>query len=118
MAIKPEKLEKRAIKAGIRASKRRHHVVSKEELLKLKIQTLPDTLRGLLMIGGVVMIILAGAGWPFPNHQVLLGLGGVASLICGIFGIRRSLETVLDSAEGAGTLLEGILSVIGSAVDF
>jgi hypothetical protein len=121
MAIQPEKLKMRAIKAGIRASKRRHHVVSKEELLGLKIQVLPATLRGFLIIAGVAMIALAVIGWPFPAdpHQVLMGIGGGVLLIFGIFGIRRTLENVVDSAvgEGIGALLEGILSGIGSAVD-
>jgi len=119
--MRPEKLEQRAIQAGIRASKKRHHLVSMEELLKLKIQTMPVTLRGFLIVAGAVAILLAVIGWPLSadHHQVLLGIGGGVSVILGIFGIRRTFETIADAnaVEGIGALLEGILSAIGSAVD-
>ena len=122
MALSPEKLQNRAIKAGIRASKKRHHVVSKEELLKLKIQVLPSSLRGFLLLSGAAMILGAVIGWPFPadGHQVLMGIGGGLLVIFGVFGVRRSLETFVDglsSASDAADVLGIIIEAIGSAFD-
>jgi hypothetical protein len=118
MALKPEKLEKRAIKAGIRAAKKRHHQLSTKELLQLKIQILPDTLRGFLIVAGGIMILLAALGWPLSadHHQVIMGLGGGLMIIAGAFGVRRSLGTLMDS--GIEVVVEVILDAIGNAVDF
>ncbi len=120
MALPPEKIQERAIKAGIRASKRRHRRLKLEELLKLKIQILPNALRWALVILGLLMIVGAFTGWPFPrdNHQVLLGIGGGLLAVFGCFGVMRTLETVFDTiaAEGVGLILEGILSAIGHAL--
>jgi hypothetical protein len=122
MAISRKKFEKRAIKAGIRASKCRHHLVTKEELLSLKIQVMPDTLRGILILAGLAAILGAAIGWPFSadHHQILMGIGGGVSLIFGVFGMTRTLEKVGDAFanQGFDALLEGIFSAIGNVVDF
>lgn len=117
MALPPEKIQERAIKAGIRASKRRRRRLSLEELLKLKIQILPDALRWALLIAGVLLIIGALAGWPLSQdeQQVGLGVSGGTLVGCAFLGIRRTLGFVFETfeGEGIGMLIEGILSAIG-----
>jgi hypothetical protein len=112
-----DKLQARAIKAGLRAAKKSHHIPSEEELRKLKIQVIPDGLRLIVFVTGLGMLLAGLTGWPIDHQakQTLLAIGGGLLATSAIFGVRRSIGAVLDamSAEGASVLLEIIFAAIG-----
>ena len=120
MAFTPDKLQRRAIKAGIRAAKKEHHPLSEAELRKVKIQMVPGGLRLTVLIAGIAMILAGLIGWPVASNpaQALLGVGGVVLVIFAIVGVRRSLGKLFDavSNDGAGALIEIVLAAIGDAV--
>lgn len=117
MPLSREKIGHRALKAGVKASRKRHHVVSKDELLALKVQTMPATTRVLLVILGLVLIAFGWFGWPSESNavQALEILGGIFSLLFGSFGIRRTLSQVLESMD-AIDLAGVVVDLIGEAL--
>jgi hypothetical protein len=127
MKVDPVILQKRAVKAGVKASKRLHHVVTREELLAVRVQTMPSTLRGLLIVVGSVILLAGWFGWPLESGWVRFfeGVGGLLMMMFGIFGVRRTLSKVVekvgdtvDSTELVGAIIEGVAEVLGSVVDF
>jgi len=122
MAVDPDKLQNRAVKAGIRAAKRRHHMLSEEELLALKVQVFPAPLRILCGIGGVAFMAGAYFGWPSDSNafQWLMGCGGLLQGFFAMFGIRRTLSGIIDhmSADLVGELIGHALGAIADAIDF
>ncbi len=115
MPIPREKIERRALKAGIRASKRRHHVVSLEELLALKIQIVPASVRIFAVLAGAGLIAGAWFEWPSARNLVcgLEAVAGIFTALFGIFGVRRTLSGLLD---GAGEVVVEILGEIAGAL--
>jgi peptidoglycan/LPS O-acetylase OafA/YrhL len=117
-----EKLQQRAVKAGIRASKRRHHVLSAEEVRGLKVQVMPVLPRALLAVAGVAMIVAAVNGLPPESNagQGFLAIGGIFLTLFAMFGVRRTLSGILDnlSADAAGNFIGVVIESIGDAVDF
>jgi hypothetical protein len=93
-------LEKRAVKAGVKASKKRHHLITEEELLSLRVQVMPVLPRILLMLTGGSLLVAAYLAWPSGSDaiRVLETIFGVLTLFFGVFGIRRTLSTLLDTA--------------------
>jgi hypothetical protein len=131
MKVDPVILQKRAVKAGVKASKRLHHVVTREELLAVRVQTMPSTLRGLLIVVGSVILLAGWFGWPLESGwaRFFEGVGGLLMMMFGIFGVRRTLSKVVekvgekvgdtvDSTELVGAIIEGVAEVLGSVVDF
>lgn len=127
MKVDPVILQKRAVKAGVKASKRLHHVVTREELLAVRVQTMPATLRGLLIVVGTVILLTAWFGWPLESGwaRFFEGVGGLLMMMFGIFGVRRTLSKVVekvgdavDPTELVGAIIEGVVEVLGSVVDF
>jgi hypothetical protein len=117
MPLTRETLEKRAIKAGIKASKKRRHVISSEELLALRVQTMPAFLRVFLVLLGILLIAAAWSGWP-PASNAIQGLevlGGIFAILFGAFGIRRTLSRIIDSVDGI-EITGHVLKVIVEAV--
>ncbi len=117
MPLNRQTLEKRAVKAGVKASVKLGHVVSEQELMELRVQTLSTTLRVILVLAGIALIASCWFAWPYPSvaARVLEAISGVFSLLFGIFGIRRTLGQLLetlDVADLAGTVLDGILEMI------
>jgi hypothetical protein len=115
------------VKAGVKASKRLHHVVTREELLAVRVQTMPSTLRGLLIVVGSVILLAGWFGWPLESGwaRFFEGVGGLLMMMFGIFGVRRTLSKVVekvgdtvDSTELVGAIIEGVAEVLGSVVDF
>lgn len=125
MTPREEKLQRRAVKAGVRVAKRRHHLLSEEELRAVKVQVVPLSVRLIVAIVALSMIIAGACGWPSDANsaQALLVVGGILLLLFSIFGVRRTIESILDnlssqaSVEFAGAVLEGIASAIGAAID-
>ncbi|RYD48156.1 MAG: hypothetical protein EOP85_04140 [Verrucomicrobiaceae bacterium] len=117
MPLRPESIEKRAVKAGVKASKKRHHLVTKEELLALKIQVMPALPRIILVTSGALLITFCCLSWPSADIFIrsLEGLSGAILLLIGAFGIRRTLESTLDSHD-AVNLVGSILETVADAV--
>jgi hypothetical protein len=119
MPLSRQTLEKRAVKAGVKASKKLDHVVTAEELLALRVQTMPAVLRILLVLGGALLIAAAWFAWPFDSNaaQALEVVTGIFAILFGAFGIRRTLSHVLDSVDGidlAGSILEMIAEAVSN----
>lgn len=125
MTPREEKLQRRAVKAGIRVAKRRHHLLSEAELRAVKVQIVPLSVRMIVAVIAHAMIISGACGWPSDANsvQALMVVGGILLLLFSIFGVRRTMESILDnlssqaSVEFAGAVLEGIASAVGSAID-
>lgn len=122
MPLSREIIERRAIQAGVKASKKRHHLVSEQELLSLRVQTMSVWLRVALVIVGGLFIAACWFGWPWASEtaRVTEAIGGVFAILFGAFGIRRTLSGILDSFDAAdlvGTVVEAIGEEI-SNMDF
>lgn len=119
MPLDPEKIQRRAVKAGVKASKKRDHLVSEDELLDLRIQVMPVPFRAVLILSGVVLIGLGWCGWPSDSNAIqgLEAIAGVAAILFGTFGIRRTLSHVLDTTSSldlVGTVLELIADAVSN----
>lgn len=118
-------LEKRALKAGKRAASRKGGQLSHEELLGIKIQIIPAWGRLFLFVTGVVLLVAGVCAWPYGNGLVraLEGISGVILISGGIFGLKKTLATVVDHidlAHGADLLepvAEGVGTAIGAVLD-
>ncbi len=117
MPLSRKIIEHRAIKAGVKASKKRHHVVSEQELLSLRVQTMSVGLRIALVVGGILLIAACCFGWPAASDaaRATEAIGGVFAIFFGAFGIRRTLSRVLDSIDGVD-LVGSVIEAIGEAV--
>lgn len=120
-AKRVERLQRIAIRKGIRTSRKLNHALTKEEILGLKIQILPSTVRILLATGGILLITAALIAWPSDSNPVqgLEFLSGFFLLLFGIFGIRRTLSGIADqmSNKAFEVLVEGILEAVGNSID-
>lgn len=117
MPLSPDIIQKRAVKAGVKASKKRHHLVTREELLALKVQVLPTLPRILMGVTGLLLITFCCTSWPSDgiSIRVLEGVSGGILLLFGTFGIRRTLGQVLDSCD-AVDLVGSIIETVADAV--
>jgi hypothetical protein len=117
MSLSREKIERRAVKAGVKCSKKHGHLVSKEELLALRVQTMPAALRVSLVVLGFALIASGWLAWPSDSNVVqgLEAISGILLIAFGAFGIRRTLSRVLDSVD-AIDLGGVILEAVGDAV--
>ena len=117
MPLSREIIERRAIKAGVKASKKRDHVVSEQELLSLRVQTMSAGFRIALAIGGILLIAACWFGWPAASDaaRVTEAIGGAFAILFGAFGIRRTLSRVVDSIDGAD-LVDAALEAIGEVL--
>jgi peptidoglycan/LPS O-acetylase OafA/YrhL len=99
MPLSRELVERRAIKAGVKASKKRHHLISESELLSLRVQTMSAWLRICLVLGGVLLIASSWFAWPTTSDaaRVTEAIVGVLATLFGVIGIRRTLNQVVDA---------------------
>lgn len=113
-------LEKRAVKVGVKASKKRGHAVSRDELLDLRVQTLPNLLRGALILTGLALIVACYFAWPSQAGSIrgLEAVCGIFSILFGAFGVRRTLSQLVDSVHplDAADLAGSVVEMIGNAV--
>jgi hypothetical protein len=117
MPLSREIIERRAIKAGVKASKQRHQVVSEKELLALRVQTMGPWLRISLVLVGVGLVASGWCGWPLESNvaQGLEAIGGILAILFGAFGIRRTLSQLVDSLGATdlpGIVLEAIFAIV------
>lgn len=120
MTKKEELFRKRAVEAGIHATKQLDHRLSERELRSLKVQVMPVLPRIVLGLLGAVAILSAACAWPSDSGVVQgsLAAGGVLALLFGIFGMRRTIGGIVDSiaTDGVGDLVDTILESITDAV--
>ena len=113
-------LEKRAVKTGIKASRKRGHVVSRDELLDLRVQTLPNLLRATLILLGFALIAACYFAWPSTSGSVrgLEAVSGIFAILFRAFGVRRTLSHLLDSVNptDAVDLAGSIVELVANAV--
>lgn len=116
-----ERLQRIAIRKGIRASRKLDHALTKKEIRDLRIQIVPATARILMATGGIALIAAALTAWPSDSNVVqgLEFLAGLFLLLFGIFGIQRTLSSLADqmSTEAFELLLEGIFRAMGNTID-
>lgn len=122
---KAEKLLPKIEKAGVKAALKAGHVLSRDELLEVKVQLLPALYRWGL--GSISAASAYGSYAGFMADSASRGLGMAAlSLLFFFFaivGVRRTLGRILESMDGVdagellGLALEGIGSVIGGLFD-
>lgn len=117
MPLSREKIERRAIKTGIKISKKRGHLVSEQELLSLRVQTMPAPLRISLVLLGIGLLASGWFAWPSDSNTIqgLEAVSGILLMGFGAFGIRRTLDRVLDSVD-AVDLVGSILESVGDAL--
>jgi hypothetical protein len=122
MPVSRDLLERRAIKAGVKASKKRHHLISEEELLSLRVQTMSAWPRICLVIGGLLLIAASIFAWPAASDGARFteAVFGILSFLFGVIGIRRTLDRVVETSDAedlVGTVIEAVGAVI-SNLDF
>lgn len=117
MPLSRELVERRAIKAAVKVSKKRRHVVSGEELLSLRVQTMPAWLRIALVLSGFALLASGWFGWPSESNLVqgLEAVSGIFAILFGSFGIRRTLSHIADSFD-AVDLVGSVLEAVGDAL--
>lgn len=125
MEKKEERLLRRVEKAGVRASLRAGHVVSREELLNLRIQIIPLTLRiatGVVAAVSAIFSYLHFSAGEFDSGSSLAALAILLTLFTA-FGVRRTLSAILENDSGADSVeflkaaVEGIGALVGSVFD-
>lgn len=122
MPLSRDLIERRAIRAGVKASKKRHHLISEQELLSLRVQTMSLWLRTCLVVCGVLLIAASWFAWPAVSDaaRVAEAGGGIFATLLGVIGIRRTFDRVLDTYDAAdlvGSVLEAVGEVV-SNLDF
>lgn len=114
MALPESTLRKRAVKAGVKASKKLHHPVTEQELLSLRIQVMPALLRWAMILAGILLIVAAWMNWPSDSGliQSIEAVAGIFLIAFGSFGIRRTIDHLANSPDFVETLVE----LVGEAV--
>lgn len=115
-----EKLLKKVSRAGIRKSIKAGHVLSREELLALKVQVLPFYVRVLFFLGAVLAAYLSWLNYGVESfgYAFVEGLCSVLLFLFSLFGVRRTLHKITENLEPGSVvdLLGNALDVISSAV--
>ncbi|MDB4307298.1 hypothetical protein OAK89_02300 [Akkermansiaceae bacterium] len=112
---KIERLKKNGLKAGVKKSKKEGHVLTKEDLLKMKVQVMPSPFRIASASLGVFVIaysLLAG------GFSIFLFLLGLLFLMGGIYGYRKTLSKVVDGMDvvSGPELIEVVFEGVAGAV--
>lgn len=117
--MNPEKKAQRIEKAALKAAKkalRRHpgQPVTREELMGLRVQTIPTWLRIVLIVGGLGLGL---AGIALIESSLLLGLPlallGLGSLLFGTYGRSKRMEEYVDQI-GPELAMEIVKAVLNS----
>ena len=98
-------LQRAIEKAAVRAAKKSDHLVTRDELLELRVQILPGSKR---LIFGFLSLFLGCLAWVLSDldyfwFSLLSGLSSVASLFFAVIGVRRTVSMALDGLDQAGS---------------
>jgi uncharacterized membrane protein HdeD (DUF308 family) len=113
-----QQVEKTALKAAQKAVHRHPgQPLSRDELLQLRIQSVPTWKRVVLVCLGVGLFVLGALLVPDPSTAggVSLCVIGLAILLIGILGRRRTVESCLNEL-GSG-LADGVVEAVLNALD-
>lgn len=113
-AARVDAIRRRAVKAGIRRSRKLHHSLRREEILSLKVQVLPILPRIAIGVAGTLLMISAFTGWPFGDDWIRLVeiLTGGLLIVFSLLGVRRTLSGMADHLS-----TDIIHSIVDSVVD-
>lgn len=123
---KQQRIVRSAQRAGLKASRKQGHTLSKDEVLQLKVQVAPAWARWL---SGLASAVTAWGSWTaFGGGSWGWGvcLAFLALLLLGFafFGVRRTFSKILDSleataqgAEAVGRVVDAVFSVLGALSD-
>ncbi len=116
MNRRDERILHRVEKAGVKLAKKQGHMPTREDLLKLKIQVISNPIRWLCFVASVICGISAWLLNTSDNTTAASSLAVLAIffLVFSIFGIRRTLETLADSA--SYELVEAAFDLISNTV--
>ncbi len=122
MPLSRETLEKRAVKAGVKAAVKQQRPLTKDELMELRVQSLSNGLRVFLVLSGAALIASAWFAWPYPNGAVrgVEIIAGLITFIFGLFGVRQTLSNLFDSHHGlalADVVVEIIAGIFSAMID-
>ena len=114
MPLSRQTLEKRAVKAGLKAAVKQQRPLTKDELMELRVQALSNGLRVFLVLAGAALIASAWSAWPWPNGAVrgIEIIVGIITFLFGLFGVRQTLSSLFDSTNGFG-LADIVIEIIG-----
>jgi hypothetical protein len=125
MDKKEQRLLHRVEKAGVRESLRAGHPISREELLGLKVQIVPLTLRLASASFGIACAI--GSYSYFAAGEIGWGIGLAAlALLLILFatiGVKKTFSHILEGMDSASSVeileaaVEGIASLLGALFD-
>ena len=115
--MNPERLTRQAIRLAQREARKRGHVLSREEVLRLTVQTVDPWKRALFVIFG-----LSGLGFAWSCHYAgapwwiwaPFGGGGAAFVILGLVGKKDYLDRELQKMTKHGPT--GIVDAITLAL--
>ena len=112
-----ETLEQRAIKTGVKASKKRGHLVSPQELLSLRVQIMPAAIRIALVLAGILLLLACGFAWPVDSNgvQATEAVFGIFAILFGAFGVRRTLSNLVDSFDSID-FASAVIDMIGEVI--
>ena len=116
-------IKKRAVKAGVKASKKRHHLITEQEILSLRVQVMSALPRVILVLTGISLLVACWLSWPSESNEIrtIEGISGLLIFLFGVYGIRRTLSEVLDTAaegaaDGAADFAGSVLELVWDAV--
>ncbi len=113
----PERMIRVAAAAARRRARKAGRALSRQELLRLKLQLVPAPLRLLLGITGTTAVICGATGWPWDAEAVRAAeiIAGILLIVFGIYGIRRTLSRIADGM--SHELLEAVIDRITDSID-
>lgn len=110
--MNPQFLTRQAIRRAQRESKKRGHILTREEILQLRIQTVAPWARIVFILvglGGLGLAFLPHAPWWF---RAMFGAGAAALILFGTFGKQAYLDQELQKLgeEGPTRILDTIVT--------
>ena len=113
--MSPEKLSRQAIRLAQRQSIKAGHPLTRDEILRLRIQTVEPWKRIFIILAGMVSSILPL--WCYWHHApvwivVLFAAGSVFTILCGAFGRKTYLDRELKkfADDGSTRILDAIIN--------
>lgn len=115
--MKPDKLTRQAIRLAQRESQKRGHALTRDEVLRLSVQTVDPWKRavfvalGLAVLGLAWLCLSAEAPWWL---WVPFGIGGVAVVVLGLVGKKEYLDRELQKMreEGPTSIADAVLTAL------